>query len=51
MTPHARYLYYDVKMSKKLYSHLFSLPSYINGDLVLTREAALPAVTSMVGTW
>ena len=37
MTPHARYLYYDVKMSKKLYSHLFSLPSYINGDLVLTR--------------
>ena len=27
-----------------------SLTSYINGDMVLTREAAHPAITSM-GTW
>ena len=34
----------------KLYSHCSSLPSCINGNLVLAREAAHPAVTSM-GTW
>ena len=36
-----------VSLSKKLYLHCFSLPSCINRDLVLTREAAHPAVTSM----
>ena len=39
-----------VSLSKKLYSHCSSLPSFINGDLALTREAVHPAVTSM-GTW
>ena len=37
-------------LSKKLCLHCSSLPSCINGDLVLTREAAHPAVTS-TGTW
>ena len=36
-----------VSLSKKLYSHFSSLPSCINGGLVLTREAAHPALTSM----
>ena len=36
-----------VSLSKKLYSHCSSLPSCMNGDLVLTMEAAHPAVTSM----
>ena len=39
-----------VSLSKKLYSHCSSPLSCINGDLVLTREAVHPAVTSM-STW
>jgi len=38
-----------VSLSKKLYLHCYSLPNCINGDLVLIREAAHPAVT-LIGT-